>query len=94
MAVISSMADITELFNHIVPKDQSIQGPDYVGIFKFRFWRFGQWVEVLVDDRLPVMAGTNQLVFMHSDEGNEFWSPLMEKAYAKCVVFTAKSYAD
>ncbi|VDK31949.1 unnamed protein product [Taenia asiatica] len=83
LAVISSMADITELFNHIVPKNQLIQGPDYVGVFKFRFWRFGQWVEVLVDDRLPVVAGTNQMIFMHSNEGNEFWSPLMEKAYAK-----------
>nr|CDS23506.1 calpain [Echinococcus granulosus] len=83
LAVISSMADITELFNHIVPKGQTIQGPDYVGVFKFRFWRFGQWVEVLVDDRLPVVAGTNEMIFMHSDECNEFWSPLMEKAYAK-----------
>lgn len=82
LAVISSMADIPVLFEHCVPK-QAIQTPDYVGVFKFRFWQFGQWVEVLVDDRLPVVAGSNQMLFMHSDESNEFWSALMEKAYAK-----------
>uniref|UniRef100_A0A5K3FGV6 Calpain catalytic domain-containing protein n=1 Tax=Mesocestoides corti TaxID=53468 RepID=A0A5K3FGV6_MESCO len=83
LAVISSMADIPDLFNHIVPKNQSIQSDDYVGVFRFHFWQFGQWVEVLVDDRLPVIAGTNRLIFMHSDESNEFWSALIEKAYAK-----------
>jgi hypothetical protein len=27
---------------------------EYAGIFRFRFWRYGKWVEVIVDDFIPV----------------------------------------
>ncbi|KOC63877.1 Calpain-C, partial [Habropoda laboriosa] len=78
------------LFYRVVPADQgfgNIGEPpgsptaEYAGVFRFRLWWCGAWVEVLVDDRLPAIHG--RLAFVQSRHSDQFWPALLEKAYAK-----------
>lgn len=80
LSAISCLTSTPRFLDRVVPSDQGF-GPGYCGLFRFRFWRFGEWHELVVDDRLPTHRG--RLFYMHSADPSEFWAALLEKAYAK-----------
>ena len=80
-AAVAKLAEDKTHFNQVVPKGQDFDGDDYIGIFRFCFWKCGTWEEVVIDDRLPTIDG--QLIYTRSKERNEFWGALLEKALAK-----------
>uniref|UniRef100_A0A3B4VFM8 Calpain-5-like n=1 Tax=Seriola dumerili TaxID=41447 RepID=A0A3B4VFM8_SERDU len=86
MAAISCLASEPSLWKRVIPdhveQEWNPKRLDlYAGIFHFRFWRLGCWMDVVVDDRLPV-SRDGVLLFCRSATPREFWSALLEKAYA------------
>ncbi|XP_076190827.1 calpain-13 isoform X5 [Aptenodytes patagonicus] len=80
LAALGSVTLQKQFLENVLPKDQGFQD-DYAGIFHFRFWQHGDWVDVVIDDQLPFLNG--RYLSVHPRTSNEFWPSLLEKAYAK-----------
>uniref|UniRef100_A0A8C2EMG0 Zgc:85932 n=2 Tax=Cyprinus carpio TaxID=7962 RepID=A0A8C2EMG0_CYPCA len=82
LSAVASLSLNPSLLDLVVPSGQGFQ-QGYNGCFNFRFWQYGEWIDVRVDDRLPTRNG--QLIYLRSSNKDEFWSALLEKAYAKML---------
>ncbi|NXX11010.1 CAN13 protein, partial [Podargus strigoides] len=80
LAALGSLTLQKHFLENVLPKDQGFQNY-YAGIFHFRFWQYGDWVDVVIDDQLPFLNG--RYLSVHPRTSNEFWPSLLEKAYAK-----------
>ncbi|OCT77520.1 hypothetical protein XELAEV_18028612mg, partial [Xenopus laevis] len=81
--VLSTIGCVTlkkNLLRNIIPADQGFT-KNYTGIFHFRFWCSGEWVDVVIDDRLPFVNG--DFFSVRPSCTKEYWPCLLEKAYAK-----------
>ncbi|KAL5004233.1 hypothetical protein ScPMuIL_017689 [Solemya velum] len=81
LSTLSAIAEKPQLMSKIIPDDYAFDNPDYNGKFHCRFWQFGEWVDIYIDDLLPTVNG--EILFAHSSDPDEFWVSLVEKAYAK-----------
>ena len=45
LSAVSSLTLTPRFLDRVVPPDQSFEH-GYCGVFRFRFWHFGDWVEV------------------------------------------------
>ncbi|XP_074661230.1 calpain-5-like isoform X2 [Tubulanus polymorphus] len=84
VAACSSLAREPNMWNKVIVDYKGQEWSEkntYAGVFHFAFWRYGEWIDVVVDDLLPTKDG--ELIFCHSKSKSEFWSALLEKAYAK-----------
>ena len=47
MATVANLPLNNIIFKKVVPEDQTF-GKDYAGIFHFRFWQYGEWIDVVI----------------------------------------------
>ncbi|XP_063365827.1 calpain-A-like [Cydia amplana] len=80
-AAAAALAPTPRLLARVAPP-QSFTRDHYRGAFTFRFWVFGTWREVVVDDRLPCRGVVPRLLSSTARQA-DFTLPLLEKAYAK-----------
>ncbi len=74
---------VPEYIKIVVPENQSFDEANYAGVFHFRIWHYGEWIDIVVDDFLPVNEDGKLIFSQNRKFPNEMFGPLLEKAFAK-----------
>lgn len=82
--LLAPMAAVAEEDDHI-PELFNQAALNSVGIISTEVYVRGLPTQVAVDDFLPFISGTRNLAFAQRSSTGSFWSPYLEKAYAKVM---------
>ena len=72
-----------EILAHVIPADNTSKANMNAGVYHFRFWKLGNWYDLVVDDFLLVDQRSNHVFTRNLTYPGEFWICLFEKAFAK-----------
>ena len=77
LASVAAVAERCHLMDKIImPELNETEGAREYGLYRFRFFNLGDWHDVIIDD---VTAKS----YTANPSGDEYWVPLIQKAYAK-----------
>jgi len=77
LSSISALAQKRKLIKRVLmPQYNNQPEAGEGGIYRFRFYHMGEWMDIIIDDQLPKR-------YAAKPTDGEFWVPLLEKAYAK-----------
>ena len=87
LATLGNLSCFQDVMSRVIPEGQNFDPKNgYKGKFYFYFYYYGDWIQIVVDDLIPVIVypnGMHRFYGCSSESPNEFWSALIEKAYAK-----------
>jgi calpain len=72
------LASRPELLRNLIVHDGIEQG-----FAVFQFFKNGAWTPVFIDTRIPYNKDTKMPIYARCADPNEYWVPLIEKAFAK-----------
>ena len=78
LGAFSCLATNPQLLSNLIVYD----GMEF-GFCVFQFFKNGEWRRVFVDTFIPFNPSSKTPLYAHCQDPNEFWVPLLEKAYAK-----------
>ena len=55
VSAISCLTLTPKLLDRVVPAEQSFNSSIYAGIFRFKFWKFGEWIEVVIGKFITII---------------------------------------
>lgn len=83
-------SSLHHIFRQVIPEDAYKIGTSaYDGMFHARFWHFGKWEDVYIDDYLPIINGIKPWGAHSASDEDEMWVALLEKAFARFVEVAA-----